>query len=136
MHVKEANQMFDHEMESWKSFELCNHWRLIRHWTYMKTATEILHVRGHASVQFSQFALSYLPPKVSTCNSKVSRRISNSCTAWQPRFSTCAIKDVILREIAVHVIRSITRCVGMKQANSIMCIIIGGIVFIVMQLYI
>lgn len=98
----------------------------------VKTETKISHTRGHTSVQFSQSALSYLLPKVSICNSKVPRRISNSYITWQPRSSACAIRDV-LREIAVHVIRPITRCVGMKRANSVVCIITGGTVFIVMQ---
>lgn len=39
------------------------------------------------------------------------------------------------REIVVRVICSITRCVGMKRANSVVCIIVGGIVFVVMQFY-
>lgn len=99
----------------------------------VKTEAKISRVRGHTSVQFSQSALSYLLPKVSTCNSKVPRRyFLNSCITWQPRSSACAIRD-ILHEIAVHVIRPITRCVGMKRANSVVCIITEGTVFIVMQ---
>lgn len=31
-----------------------------------------------------------------------------------------------MREIAVHVIRPITCCMGMKRANSVVCIIAGG----------
>lgn len=63
------------------------------------------------------FILSSLP-KVFTRNSKVSRRISNSCITWQCHDPQRAQLEDVLSEIAVHVIRPITRCVGTKQANS------------------
>lgn len=90
-------------------------------------------------IQFSPvLSLSYLPPKVSTCTSqKFLLRISNSriAEADHDAEDRAQFQDV-LREIAqsTSVIRPITRCLGMRQANSVVCVIIEGIVFIVMQL--
>jgi hypothetical protein len=76
---------------------------------------------SRVGMQLSRFALYLiLPPKVSTCKSKVPPRISNNRISRRQIAvpGSCAVPR---RFIRIHVIRPITRCLDTKSRQTALC---------------
>lgn len=72
-------------------------------------------------MQFSQLVLSYLLRRKCLHVIQKFRGASQIAVSLGSHDPQRAQLEDVLREIAVHVIRPITRCVGTKQTNSAVC---------------